>query len=1061
MLEWPGTRESWRDPEAVGVGRLPARSPLIPFPDTTAARAAERAQSPWFASLDGLWRFALCDRPESVPAAFPSPGFDDAGWREVAVPGNWTLQGFDRPHYTNVQMPIPGNAPDVPDENPTGLYRRTFTLPDAWRGRRIVVHFGGAESVLYVWLNGHPVGMSKDSRLPAEFDLTPHVVAGENTLAVTVVRWSDATWIEDQDHWFMAGLHREVYLYATAPTHIADLRVRANLDEALTDGLLDVRVEVGVPAGSEPSHRVRLELYDPRGRRVFRRARESVVAVSGNPYLFQGHFADHLEKIAAPMPWSSEAPHLYTLVARLVDAAGECIEAVSTRIGFRRVEVGGRELRINGRPVLIKGVNRHDHHEDRGKALTRADIHDDVVRIKQWGFNAVRTAHYPNDPYFYDLCDAYGLYVVDEANIEAHARLASVCRDPRYARAFLDRGMRMVQRDKNHPSIILWSLGNESGYGPNHDAMAGWIRHYDPTRPLHYEGALRFSLDDPGAATDIVCPMYSDVDAIVAWAKRRRGERPLILCEYAHAMGNSCGGLSDYWQAIRRHHGLQGGFIWDWKDQGLRQVDAQGRTWWAYGGDFGDQPNDANFCINGLLAPDGTPHPALFEWKKLAQAVRVEAADLRRGRIRIHNDQDFADLSGLEAQWTISLDGRVTKRGRVPKLAIGPGESRGFTLPLTRPARFAPGQVCHLTVRFRTKRASAWAPKGFEVAWEQLEMPWKADRTRPAGGRHPKRPAPLELDQDGRAAIVSGEGLHVEIDRTAGLVRSLRWADEEVLAEPSRLNLFRAPTDNDGVKAWSVPETRALGRWLAWGLDSLSSEPESVVVRRQRDGCVRMDAVHRAIARGDEHVSLPDRTVLHEERWTIGPDGRIAIQHDITVGGALDDLPRVGVSLALRPGFESFEWFGRGPHESYADRKMGARLGRFAGSVAEQFHDYVVPQENGNKTDVRWLALARPDAVGLLFVARRPIEASVAHATAHDLYAARHTNEVTPRDETFVNLDARQRGLGTASCGPDTRPEYRVRTGRHRLELVLAPYDPRRADVGRLAARLRTDAWGA
>lgn len=1056
MRELPGGDRSWCDPEAVGTGRLPARSPLIPFPDAESARKREREDSPWFLSLCGAWRFALCDRPEATPSGFHLPDHDDAAWAEVAVPGNWTLQGFDRPHYTNVQMPFPGLPPDVPEQNPTGLYRRRFALPDAWQGRRVVVHFGGAESVLYVWLNGHAIGMSKDSRLAAEFDVTAHLVEGDNTLVAMVVRWSDATYIEDQDHWFMAGLHREVFLYCTDRCHIADVRVRASLDDDLRDGRLEVRTEIGFADAPVHGLVVRVDLYDPKGARIFRRAREAPVAKAGNPYLFQGHFADVVEKIRTPRPWSTEKPDLHRLVVSLVDAEGRCIESVSQRIGFRNVVVRGRELLINGRPVLIKGVNRHDHHEERGKALTREDLRADVAQLKRFNFNAVRTAHYPNDPYFYDLCDEYGLYVVDEANIEAHAFLARICHDPRYTRAFVDRGMRMVARDKNHPSIILWSLGNESGYGPNHDAMAGWIRSYDPTRPLHYEGALRFRLDSPGPATDVVCPMYPTIDAIVAWARTRQGERPLIMCEYAHAMGNSCGSLADYWRAIRKHPGLQGGFIWDWKDQGLRRVDAAGRPWWAYGGDFGDTPNDANFCCNGLLAPDGTPHPALFEWKKIAQPVRVVGRDLRRGRIRIHNDQDFSDLSGFDIRFELTVDGRVVQRGRVPRQSIGPGAAGNVDLPIRRPS-LQRGQECHLMLRFLTARASVWADRGHEVAWVQLAIPWKPDALpKSSRPRTAAKHTPLAVDQDESRAIVTGDEFCLEIDQVRGVIGSFRFRDRELFESGPRLDLFRAPTDNDGVKAWPVPASRALGRWLAWGLDELAPEPVSTVVRRQRDGGVRIDVEHRLLARAEADEPEADRTIVHQQVLLVDPAGRLRVRNEMSVGRALDDLPRLGVSLVLEPGFSRVEWFGRGPHESYVDRKEGAALGRFAGTVAEQHHDYVVPQENGNKTDVRWLALHRDDGLGLLFVARRPIECSVSHFSAHDLYAAGHVHELTPRAETFVHLDVAQRGLGSASCGPDTLPAYRLKPGRHRLEVWMAPFEPTRTDVGKLASLIRS-----
>ena len=1054
-MNLPGGERSWVDPELVGLGRLPTRSPLVAFPDAADALSQPREASPWFLSLDGAWRFHLCERPEQVPGHFSDPKLDDGDWAEIQVPGNWMLQGYDVPRYTNVQMPFAGEPPDVPDDNPTGLYRRRFTMPTSWRGKRVVAHFGGAESVLYVWLNGQGLGLSKDSRLPAEFDLTPHLVPGENTLAAMVVRWSDASYLEDQDHWSMAGLHREVYLYATGDVHIADVRVRAPLNLEQHTGTLDVRVEVGGPSRAIPEHSVRLELFDPRGRAVFRKPPEGPLPAAGNPYLFEGHFADFIETIRAPRPWSAERPDLYTVVVSLLDASGRCAEAVSVRTGFRRVEIQERELLVNGRPVMIKGVNRHDHHPTRGKALKREDIRRDVVSIKQWGFNAIRTAHYPNDPYLYDLCDELGLYVVDEANVEAHAHLASLCHDPRYTRAFVERGQRMVMRDKNHPSIILWSLGNESGYGASHDAMAGWMRHADPTRPIQYEGALRFQLDDAGHATDVVCPMYAPIDEIVAWARRTRDDRPLILCEYAHAMGNSCGSLADYWHAFREHDGLQGGFIWDWKDQGLLAESDEGRPYFAYGGDYGETPHDANFCINGLVAPDGTPHPALHEWKKLAQPFRIEARDLAKGRIAIHNDQDFESLDWLEGRFEVSVDGRPVQTGKLPKLDIAPGDVRVVSLPIRRPER-SRGQVALVTIRLTTRRECAWAPKGHEIGWEQLELPARTRRGRaPSIASRKTALPPLDVDRDDRFARVRGGTFELEVDLSEGLFHALRDEGTDILLLGPQLDVFRAPTDNDGVKAWKVPLSRALGRWLDWGLSEIAPEATKARVVAQRDGHARFDAEHRLVARGPDDAATGERTIRHVERWLARPDGWLTGRHDFTVGKALDDLPRLGLRLALRDGFEQVEWLGRGPHESYADRRAGAAFGRFAGRIDEQLHPYVVPQESGNKTDVRWLAIRRRNESGLLIVARDPIEASVLPYTAADLYRARHTHELTPRAETIVHLDCAQRGLGTASCGPDTLPAYRLRPGRHRLELALRTFGAR-DDPGELAAEARS-----
>ena len=1048
MIQLAGGPKSFTQPEITGIGRLKSRSPLVPFPEPELARTLDRDQSPWFMSLDGSWAFLGVDKPESAPAEFAVPHFDDRNWRPIAVPGNWTLQGFDYPHYTNVQMPFAGDPPNVPTKNPTGLYRKRFSLPKSWKGRRVIAHFGGAESVLYVWLNGHSLGLSKDSRLPAEFDLTPYLVDGPNTLSAMVVRWSDATWIEDQDHWFMGGLHREVYLYTTDHHYLEDVRVRAHLDPVTGSGQLEVRAELGVKTPVETAPQLQLALFDPRGKSVFRKPRTLEFANPGNPYLFQGRFADHIESVKRPKAWSSETPHLYTLVASLVDTRGRCIESVSMRVGFRSVEIAHRELLINGRPVMIKGVNRHDHHPERGKALTRSDLLEDVLAIKRWGFNAIRTAHYPNDPYLYDLCDEIGLYVVDEANIEAHARLAEICLDPRYAQAFLDRGMRMVERDKNHPCIIIWSLGNESGYGPAHDAMAGWIRQADPTRPIQYEGALRFQLDNAGPATDIICPMYAPIESIVDWAQRTEDSRPLILCEYAHAMGNSCGSLADYWSAFRENPGLQGGFIWDWKDQGLTWTDEDGQTGWAYGGDFGDHPHDANFCINGLVAPDGTPHPALYEWKKLAQPIRVEALDPALGRIRIHNEYDFTRLDGFQGTWTLTASGQAVQKGRIPRLHIGPGEYQDIDLPLDVPSD-ADSSEYHLMVQFWSRHEQAWAPKKHEVAWEQFALSPQPDRGRATNrsrsqtlpklaGRETK---PLNTHSTETSALLEGADFSIQFNLQAGTLDAWTWRNGALLKSPVRLNSFRAPTDNDGVKAWAVPETRALGRWLAWGLEHLQPEITAPAkLQRKRNGSVQITTRHQLVLNGPDTLPVKDRTLSQTTRYSVHPTGLVHVHVGFEVGKSLDDLPRVGLEWVLPGDFNHMEWFGRGPHESYVDRRSGAAVGYYQGSVADQYHPYVVPQENGNKTDVRWMAVRKTDSAGLLFVAAHSMEASAAHWRTSDLYQATHAHQVTFRNETYVRLDAAQRGLGTGSCGPDTLDDYRIAPGKTTLEFWVIPF---------------------
>lgn len=1073
-LLFQGAARTWVHPETVSLGRLPARATFTPYGDADSARA--RGPSPFERSLNGDWKFKLVDRPEATPDDFARPDFDDADWASLPVPSNWTMHGHDRPHYTNVQMPFPLAAPNVPDENPTGLYRTPFEVPADWDGRRIVLRIGAAESVLYVWVNGQAVGMGKDSRLPQDFDVTAFVrPGGENLLACVVVKWSDASFIEDQDQWWMGGIHRDVTLYSTAPTHLADVFALAGLEDDDATGTLRITAKLGFPGEPDDGWVVQAQLYDGEAAVLDAPLRQKVwSAVKGhNPYRPPLGQAVLETTVPAPRPWSSEAPNLYTLVVSLHRGDGPAVEATSIRVGFRRVEIGDRELLINGKPVMIAGMNRHEHHPTRGKAITREDMQADVLLMKQFNVNAVRTSHYPNHEAWYELCDEYGLYLVDEADIESHDFLHGLCRDPRYASQFLERGLRMVERDKNHPSIILWSLGNESGYGPNHDAMAGWIRQYDPSRPLHYEGAI-WGWDPsaalqhitavggvkaggaPGAAaSDIVCPMYPPIENIVAWARADdpADRRPMILCEYSHAMGNSNGSLSDYWEAFETHHGLQGGFIWEWADHGILKQKADGRPFMAYGGDFGDAPNDLNFCCDGIVGADRVPHPSLWEFKTLAQPVAV-AWDGER--LAVTNRRDFTTLEDLAGTWALEIDGRVVAEGALPRLPTAPGATESVALELPR-LDLSVRQAAFLIVRFALAEATPWAAAGHEVAWAQspVSLPVKA-RGRPyytsldlsldargvsvgaqalglvqvpmadPSAQRPK----LEVVQDGLGVTVTGDDFEVAF--ADGALSRYVWRGHEMLASGPRLQVWRGATDNDGIKGWSTQDAKPLGKWLAAGLDALVPKtPSSYVTEVEGNVFVAISQTHACVA--------SDEAISETQVYLVMPDGRIVVASLFDVADALPDLPRLGVTMALPQGFEKLTWFGRGPGDTYADRKSAGWIGRFESTVTDQYVPYVLPQEHGNKTDLQWLAVEGEQA-GLVFMSIKPFEGSASHFTPADLFAATHTTDLTPRAETWVNLDVGQRGLGTASCGPDTLDRYKIGAGTHRLNYEIRPY---------------------
>jgi beta-galactosidase len=992
----------WEAPELTGVGRVPMHS--VPH--------GNRAE------MDGRWRFQLLPSPD----AEPSPT-----WGEIDVPGCWTMQGWgDVPHYTNVVMPFAGLPPQVPDANPTGLYEREVEIPAGWAGRRIVLHVGAAESVLVARVNGREVGISKDSHLAAEFDVTEAATVGRNFVSLTVVKWSDASYVEDQDQWWHGGITRSVFLYATERVHLGDVRAIPILAEDLASGSIEVRAGVAF-AGIRPEPgwtvEARLDgLTGPlaapvphtgrfEGPRPSRHRRELADrAISGLPLtdeertelwprLHEELAGSNVGEVTLRAdvtgirPWSAELPVLFPLTVVLRSPAGAVVEEVDLRVGFRRVEIVGLDLLINRRRVFIRGVNRHDFDRHTGRVIARDDMRDDLVAMKRFGFNAVRTSHYPNDPAFLDLCDELGMYVIDEADIESHAFIDSICDDPRYLGAWVDRVSRMALRDKNHASVIAWSLGNESGYGTNHDAAAGWLRRYDPTRPLHYEGAIKWDWASDQAASDITCPMYAPISAIVGHARSGRQRHPLIMCEFSHAMGNSNGTLAEYWDAIEATPGLQGGFIWEWWDHGLVQQLPDGSTRWAYGGDFGDEPNDGNFCIDGVVFPDRTPKPALWEHLALAAPVRVSATpeDLRAGRLTLHNRQDFRDLSWLRAHVEVDVEGDKVHAAELPLPALGPGEDAVVQVSELDGPLVGFGEAW-LTVRFVTAQAEAWADPGHEVARAQLAL-------RPA----PAQPITFASSPAaGARSLVDADGLLVH----------------ELLAAPPQLSIWRAPTDNDRIPGLAVA-------WERLGLADLTRTLSTI---EERGGAVVVRSAYRTAA----GIEVP-----HEMVVTPLAGGAVRIDETAVIPDALPDLARVGTVLELAAGLDRVEWFGRGPHETYPDRRRAGSVGRWRATVDNLFTPYVRPQESGGRADVRWIALADASGRGLRITLDVPRQVSASRYRAKDLAIATHHGELVPRPVAVIHLDAAHRGLGTASCGPDTLPEYLVGPGTYRWSWVL------------------------
>ncbi|MEM9418598.1 MAG: glycoside hydrolase family 2 TIM barrel-domain containing protein [Planctomycetota bacterium] len=1036
----------WETPELTHTNRLPGRSPLTPYSTLASANRNDAAKSPWVQSLDGDWKFKMFDRPEVVPASAVKPGAKDSKWGKIPVPSNWTQHGHGAPQYTNVQMPFENTPPNVPKENLTGVYRRTFKIAPDWDGRRIVLHVGGAESVLCIWINGTFVGMSKDCRLPSEFDVTPFVTKGKNHIAAAVIKWSDASYVEDQDQWWLGGIFREVLLYSQEHAYIEDVFARAHLNPDNTSGQLDVDVKLNFTTMPEKTYHVVGTLTDPSGKAIKTLKADHIIDKQYGRHCNATAMAASFRKV---LPWSAESPSLYTLVVSLHEDDGKgkpktrAIEHVSCKVGFRRVEVRDRKLLINGQAVMIRGVNRHEHDPVTAKALSTESMVRDILLMKQHNFNAVRNAHYPNDRRWYELCDQYGLYVVDEANVEAHANYDTICRDPRWHDAFVDRAMNMVKRTKNHPSIILWSLGNESGYGENHDAMATWIRAYDPTRPLHYEGAVRNTWKQIDTAmepigrhvTDIICPMYPDLEELIKWSTLDRDDRPYIPCEYQHAMGNSNGCLQDYWDTFEKYDGLQGGFIWEWIDHGIKQATADGEEFYAYGGDFGEKIHDSEFVCDGLIGADREPHPAMADCHKVQQPVGFALANAKRGRLNITNKNYFTDLSWLSFRWVIEVEGKRVAAGTMKPAKILPQKRAAVTLDYDLTA--LPEGEAFLTVEALSAKKTDWCPKGHRVAWEQFALPAPAKKrsVKPAA---PKVKQPVEVNETKRNIRVScaATGIELKFNRSKGQLKSLSVNGEALITEGPKLNLWRGITSNDGVKGkpeqWDA-EWKPLGMWNRAKLfKPVLAQTAEPMIELKRGGVVAVTLHHQWVFDGRDD----DASVVHQQVWTLRPTGELHVDNLFDIDKRLPDVPRVGVIFTAAKGLEQLDWFGRGPGESYSDRKTGKAIGRFRSTVKDEYVPYVLPQEHGLKADVRWCALSG-DKRSLRFEADKLMYFSASHYTPDDLSKAYHTYDLKPREDVTVCLDAEHRGLGTRSCGPDTLDKYKVFPGTYRLGFTI------------------------
>jgi len=1011
----------WENPQIHRINSEPPISTFYHYDNYTDALYNNPEKSPYIISLNGTWKFNWVSKPEDRPVNFYFPEFVDLDWEDIEVPANWELKGYGIPIYTDVEYPFPSNPPYIPhDYNPVGSYRRTFTIPEKWDNQNVFVHFGGVSSAYYLWINGQFIGYSQDSKTPTEFNITDFINYSEtNTIAVEVYRWSDGSYLEDQDYWKISGIERDVYLYSTPQTYIKEFYAKTNLDPTYNYGLFEIEIDIN---SHSKNFSVNFELRENSNKR--------------SVYIFSSKNIDQPEnckihkkisniKLQNIKKWSAEKPKLYALVVYLTDDQNKIIDAVSTKIGFRKIEFINQQLCINGTPITIRGVNRHEHDVTNGRVITRESMIQDIQLMKQFNINAVRCSHYPNRPEWYELCDLYGLYVIDEANIEAHGSdpynpEKTLADKPEWQHAFMERTKAMVERDKHHPSIITWSLGNETGYGQNFRETYKWIKKRDPSRPVQCEDAGK------NGYTDIYCPMYKKIEFLENFAKSN-DPKPLILCEYAHAMGNSVGNLQDYWNTIDKYPNLQGGFIWDWVDQTFLKYDDEGNYFWAYGGDMGDSglKNDSNFCANGLVQADRFLNPHIWEVKKVYQPIKFEAIDEDCSVIEVYNNYDFLDFSNFRFEWNIKADGKEIYKDHFSTIEIKPHQSRMVFLTLPD-IKQTPGTEYFLTIKAIAKNENDLIPKDYIIAWEQFKLPNEISKQN-------KKLTTLPLIQTQEHAsllIISGKDFRIIFDKESAMITSYNFKGIELLKQGPVLNLWRPPTDND--LGNGMP-----GRCAIWKDITKRSRLEKINFHQSDSSLQIKTAFIDSISKSTYKIN-----------YTILKNGAIDITTFFSSPKVnLPEIPRIGMQLLLPSEFDSISWFGRGPHESYWDRKTSASIDVYEGTVWEQYHPYVRPQENGNKTDVRWLALYNDNGIGLMAIGDPVISTSAHQFYQNDLdhpgkdAPQRHLNDIQPKEIITWNIDYKQMGVGgDNSWGAKTHKEYTISPGNYSFSFLLIPF---------------------
>jgi beta-galactosidase len=1037
-------RPDWENPTVFAAGKEPARATGFPFESRDKALAGHRTRSSRFLLLNGQWKFAFSPDADKLPTGFEQPGYDVSRWKEIKVPAMWQAEGYDQPKYNNITYPFPANRPLIPHGvNPVGSYRRDVEVPANWSGSDVILHIGAAGSAYYVWVNGQKVGYSEDSKLPSEFDVTRFVGPGRNMIAIQVYRWSDGSYLEDQDFWRVSGIEREVFLMAAPRTRVRDFFVHAGLDKDYRDGRLAVDLAVTPSAAAVTARAVLLDGE----RKVLELSKPVAPGGSERTVTLAG-------EVPGVKQWTAETPNLYMLLVELYDEHGQIIQSTYSRIGFRTVEIRDGLVKVNGKPITIRGVNRHEHDPETFHVISLESMERDIQLMKRANINALRTSHYPNDPRLYELADRYGLYVMDEANIESHGYMDWANKrphlrgqyqlgfDPAWEQAHVSRVTNMVERDKNHPSIIFWSLGNEAGIGPSFNKAATAVKARDPGRLVSYLGWGTWpgvSDHRPNDYADIYAPMYDSVEKMIDYAENWAFRQPMIQCEYAHMQGNSGGNLKEYWDAIYAHPDkLQGGFIWDWVDQSMYRYTADGRRYWGTGGEYGPNPGGDIEFGDGLIQPDRTPNPHLFEVRKVYSPIHFAEFDPAAAKLTVINRHDFTNLSGYDFAFEVQEDGVSVAAGRLPALRTAARTRETVALPLPAFARKA-GAEYVLTLSARAKAGTIPAVEaGTVIGWEQFVLGREAATAPMPSGE-------VALSENGGEIRLAARGAELVLDRTSGLVRRYA-AGGNTLLQGGAPNFYRALTDND----IGTGPAKTHGIW-----QQASSERivQGVEARRLGDGAEV--TVRHSVASG---------AATFVTRYRMAADGSVHVEGEFTpLETDLPDPLRVGLFFTMPTRFDTLAWYGRGPHESYQDRKTGAPLGLWRGRIADQNHDYMRPQETGNKVDVRWMELLRTGRGGLRVEGDAPLSMNALAFPYVDLSrrppGTRRSTDIAPHGQVSLMIDAIQSGVGgdnSWDAGGRPLPQYRVPLKPIRYGFTLRPF----AGNGTAPTRARRAAAG-